>query len=69
MTTIYKPNALVIEIQTSSPQALHAHLLQSINASVQYCIAASDKSENFADEVIPLMQLQQSLLPAEKDLE
>jgi len=69
MNIQYKNGALIIILPCADPAAAHALLLNSINSVVKYSAASDDKANNFGDEIIPLLNLQQSLMPGEEDLD
>lgn len=65
MTTIqYDKNTLVIKLKTSDPAALHAQLMHSIAANM-HSLYESKRSNDIA----PLINLLQSILPNERELE
>lgn len=65
----YKNGKLTIVIPSSSPAALHASIMQSIVSNMKYSVASPDKATNFAEETIPLINLLQTMLPDERQLE
>jgi hypothetical protein len=69
MNIRYTNDALIITLPCGDPAATHALLLQSINSVVKYSAASEDKEKNFGDQVIPLLNLQQILMPGEEDLQ
>lgn len=68
MNISYQPQGLVITIPCTNPEAVHAMLMQSIAANMEYSAAAADKHRNYADEVIPLIELLKAMLPDEAQL-
>lgn len=65
----YTTTGISINIPCQNPAATHAMLLQSIVSNVGYSAGAEYKTDKYADEIMPLIQLLKTLLPTEQDLE
>jgi len=64
----YTQDGLVITIPCAEPAAIHAQLLRSITANIQYSSCSTDKSTFYMDEVVPIINLLKVIMPDERHL-
>lgn len=67
-TIDYDDGKLNISISCISPAAMHSTLMHSILRTIKYTLSCPDKTEDFAEEVIPLIDLMETMLPTERQL-
>lgn len=69
-TTIqYFENALVIEIQTGNPAALHSSLLQGLITALKHQILREERIDTDVDGLVTLASVLAKMVPGEMHLE
>lgn len=64
----YKKNALVIVVKSVCANADHERLMTAINTALRMAFACREKRKSDMDDLVPLFDLQASLLPDEREL-
>lgn len=64
----YESAALVIKIDTTDPAILHSQLMHSLIGNLKYSSSANPKDINYSEQILPLLQLLQTLMPDDKEL-